>query len=98
MYTSGSVRLRLHSIIYSCCSLFQLGAGRRLPLPAMPPKKGMAKKNEQKKPAAAPPTKKIYTKKWKTEFTGPLGGRWKLVRLSWNAITGEEEEVWERAS
>ena len=69
-----------------------------MPLPAMPPKKGMAKKNEQKKPAAAPPTKKIYTKRWKTEFTGPLGGRWKLVRLSWNAITGEEEEVWERAS
>ena len=69
-----------------------------MPLPAMPPKKGMAKKNEQKKPAAAPPTKKIYTKRWKTEFTGPLGGQWRLVRLSWDAITGEVEEVWERAS
>ena len=63
--------------------------------PGVAPKKGMAKNNEQKKPAAAPPTKKIYTKRWKTEFTGPMGGRWKLVRLNWDAIAGEVEEVWE---
>ena len=80
--------------------LWCLLAGRRLPLPApgdaAQERQGL--KNRAEKPAAALPAKKIYTKKWKTEFTGPMGGRWKLVRLSWDAIAGEVEEVWERVT